>query len=265
MASTSSLTRTLPLAGPGTLTRTLSKTKAHTLTSTDSARRPTKADLEAILASAKARAQARAAAEAASKHHNSIGLGLSPELFPPSLRTAKPAASHAHVGTSSGLRNEISLDFNGDSSDSPLPSPSIPFSPELALARIPAFDLSERGVYPSQYRPTTGVQRRKYPPRPRLCMMPPYLIHATTPQANDVRYSMFPPGLGLGIGLGIFVSPLTHPGAFPGPPTGPRRPTIDTFPRTPGAAMPDPIVSPRDIRHDFPRTPGAGRPMPRVA
>lgn len=93
-------------------------------------------------------------------------------------------------------------------------------------------------------------------PWPYLSTMPSYGHSSPQPRQmhNSNTQMVHPPNLGLGIS---FSSPA-HQSGLLGRRTGPRRSAHIDLRRTPGALMPDPIVSPSELlRRDFPVTPGA--------
>ncbi|KAI0926229.1 hypothetical protein AcW1_008448 [Taiwanofungus camphoratus] len=242
MASTSvSFARSIPLAGPGSITRSLSNilTPHHSpntsrvLSPSEPAtpRRLNKHELEARLAHAKVRALAR-------KEFSTLGLGLSPGGV--SGRTPRTTARHpalALVGLGIHLSPVPEVE-----SPIELPSPSLPpFSPALAHAGV--LSDHERAHSPSvSSTPLISSPLLNTQPcasSPDVPLLPTRLSPAT--RMLSQAHPSLPPNLGLGLGLGIMLSPLA-------PPT----PKAD-FDRV--IARPKPRV--RKSQDDFPRTPGA--------
>jgi len=176
--------------------------------------------------------------ECKGKEMKGIGLGLPHDLF---LRQSS-VVSETHGTVRQGARA------------------AIPFSPELALARVPSYQFD--GARTRTPPPTPVMSDSTPSNRPSLNMMPRYI----SPRIRDALaanpHQAVPANirLGVGLGLGITLSPPVSHSAFPGPPTGPRRPIQCEPLCTPGGSFTelDPIVSPEELmQRDFPLTPGA--------
>ncbi|KAH9838457.1 uncharacterized protein C8Q71DRAFT_751366 [Rhodofomes roseus] len=242
-----SFTRSISLAGQGSVARSFSRSKYPSFSEASAPGaqgRPSRLELQAVLAHAQARRGAQAASHTNtnSDEGSLVGLGLPAELFPPALRDTQPRMAPMGMMTVSYAQSPL----RGATSAPPTPPPTPPYpaSPEISLARKAwPIDYDEADFsLPSTPASTPAEPTLRKPlVRPSLFMMPHFAREA----------SQSKPLLGLGIIVPMVASPAEAiASAFPGPRTGPRRITEDL------AA--DPIVTPSELMgRNFPLTPGA--------
>ncbi|KZT07585.1 uncharacterized protein LAESUDRAFT_724534 [Laetiporus sulphureus 93-53] len=245
MAS-SSFSRPFSLAGPGGIRRSLSRSNScpfihANAASTSSTRRPNKHELEAVLAHAKVRAEARKVAQS----HNSVGLGLPPKLSPAHVRTLAGKPVPASGGAPPHLMFGSTVRPQSPAAESDLFSPAIPFSPELALARIPPF-LFDAPPTPAVARVPpfpSAVLRPTYPTRPRLYRGAPY-VSPRQPLLPPHASQIFSPTVPRLSALGTFFNSLS--------------PVVDIGVQPAFASELDPIVTPDELgARNVRLTPGA--------